>query len=85
MSQDTPLTANPSNVYPSASLVEAIENGALNLKSPRLPEQYYREDHSMRTKRPITHDFVESAASFLSAGICKGVGPHQSELCSSEL
>ena len=62
---------------PSASPMKIIENGEKKQKSPRLPEQSYSKDYSMRTKRPITHNLVRSAAFFVSLGIIPGVGPLQ--------
>lgn len=76
MRQDTLLAANLTNAYPSASLAERRKNGALNRKSPHLPVQLYREDHSMRTKQPIYHNLVGSAASFLFISINCAAAPH---------
>lgn len=50
-------------------------SGEPNRKSPRLPEQFYRDDLSMRTQRPISYDFVASAALFVFLDIVQGVDP----------
>lgn len=80
MCQNTPLTVNLPDVRPSAFPLETIENGEKNQKSPRLPEQSYRVDLSMRTKRPMTHNLVRSAAPFAFLGSIPGAGPLQVNL-----
>lgn len=62
---------------PSASPMKIIENGEKNQKSPRLPEQSSSKDYSMRTKRPMTHNLVKSAAPFVFLGSIPGAGPLQ--------
>ena len=80
MCQDTPLTRKHSDVRPSASLAEETGNGEPSQKSPHLPEQPYRVDLSMRTKRPMTHNLVRSAAPFAFLGSIPGAGPLQVNL-----
>ena len=80
MCQDTPRTSKHSDVRPSASLAEEIRNGEPSQKSPRLPEQPYREDHSMPVKRPTPHNPVRSAAPFVFLGTIPGAGPLQADI-----
>lgn len=60
--------------------MKIIENGEKNQKSPRLPEQSSSKDYSMRTKRPMTHNLVRPAASFVFLGSIPGAGPLQVNL-----
>lgn len=80
MYQDTPLTVKPSDARPSASPTKNIENGEHNQKSPRLSEQFYKADLSMRTERPIPHNFVRSTAFFVLLGNVSGADPLQINL-----
>ena len=81
MHQDTLLIAKSPDIFLSVSRVEKPGNGTPNLTLHHLPEQFYRENHSMRTKQPINHSFVASAAFFVFPGIVLNVGPLQSNLC----
>lgn len=81
MCQNTPLAVNLPDVRPSAFLSETIENGEKNQKSPRLPEQSYSEDFSMRTKRLMTHNLVRSAALFVFLSTIPDADPLQVDPC----
>lgn len=68
MCQDTPLTIKGPDIFSLVFFPERVGNGLLYQKNPYLLKQFYRKDHSMRTKQPITHNLVESAAFFVLLG-----------------
>lgn len=81
--QDTPLTQKHLDVLVSISSAGTKESQSQNQQNPRLPDQSYRQDISMRTKRPIFHSSVESVALFLFVGTGPGVVPLRSKFAAT--